>query len=194
MGTGRHCGCRTSCNAATAMVLVLVLVAVVISLVVIFKVKPPMTHVSSITPRNVTVALDLARLQVHLNMTLGVDLSLKNPNRASFEYGNSSAMLSYRGEFVGEAPIPAGEVLPNETKRMELILTVMADRLLLSNSALISDVAAGRIVFTSYTRLSGKVRFFGAVKVRGSTTARCEFSVFIGNNTIGDQSCKYKTN
>ncbi|KAI4331662.1 hypothetical protein MLD38_029825 [Melastoma candidum] len=135
MKTGRHCSCRTLCASATMTVLVLVLAAVVISFMVIFKVKPPSTNVNSISPGKVTVALDLARLQVHLNLALGVDLSLKNANRASFEYGNISAMLTYRGKFVGEAPISAGEVFPKGTKRMELTLTVMADQLLLSNSA-----------------------------------------------------------
>ncbi|KAI7997450.1 Serine/threonine-protein phosphatase PP1 [Camellia lanceoleosa] len=84
-------------------------------------------------------SLDFMRLRVNLNVSLDVNLSIKNPNKVGFKYTNSSALLKYRGEVVGDVPVPAGEISAGETLPMNMTLTVLADRLL-SNSDVYSDV------------------------------------------------------
>ncbi|KAK7837279.1 hypothetical protein CFP56_021437 [Quercus suber] len=84
-----------------------------------------------------------------------IDLSVKNPNKAGFKYSNSTAYLNYRGQLVGEVPIPADQISAGETKPMNISLTLLADRLL-SNSDLYSDVKSGVLALNSNVRLLGK--------------------------------------
>jgi hypothetical protein len=121
-----------------------------------------------------------------------MDLSIKNPNKVSAKYKDSSAFLNYRGQVVGEVPIPAGKISADSTKPMNVTLTLVADRLL-SDSQLFSDAMAGAIPFNILTKISGKVSIFNLFKVKFTCTVRCDLVVFVSNSTIGDQKCKYKT-
>ncbi|WCJ27894.1 Late embryogenesis abundant (LEA) hydroxyproline-rich glycoprotein family [Euphorbia peplus] len=183
---------RNICLAVTAAVIILIVVIIVILAFTVFKPKEPTTIVESITVENLNVALDVARLGVDLNITLGVDLSVTNPNKVGFKYRNGSALLNYRGQLVGEVPIPAGEIGSDDTKPMNISVTVMADRLI-SDPQLYADVVAGVLDFNSYIELSGKVSILKIFKVSIDTTTNCDFPVFINNQTVGEEQCKSKT-
>ncbi|KAM7463869.1 hypothetical protein LguiA_031990 [Lonicera macranthoides] len=145
---------RNICLGVIAAVLVLALILLILGLTV-FKAKRPVTTVNSVSLKNFDLNLDILRLRVNLNLTLDVHLSVKNPNRVGFKFNNSTALLKYRGEIVGEVPIPAGKINADGTSNMNLTLTLLADRLL-SNSNLYSDVIAGALPLSTYTRISGK--------------------------------------
>ncbi|KAK2981876.1 hypothetical protein RJ640_010393 [Escallonia rubra] len=147
---------RNICLAVTLFLLALVLLIVILALTV-FKAKRPVNTVNSVSLKDFDLSLDIARFRVHLNITLDVNLSVQNPNKVGFKYTDSSALVKYRGEVVGEVPLPAGKIGAGETKAMNLTLTVLADRLL-SNSNAYSDVVAGALPLTIYTRISGKVK------------------------------------
>ncbi|BAT83851.1 hypothetical protein VIGAN_04108700 [Vigna angularis var. angularis] len=131
---------RKVCLIVTGVVIALVLVIVILALTV-FKAKHPTTVVDSTKLEDFHMSLDIARLRVDLNVTLSTDVSVKNPNKVGFKYSDSTAHLNYRGQLIGEVPIPAGEISSGETKGFNLTLTIMADRLL-SNSQLFSDVTS----------------------------------------------------
>nr|XP_018625638.1 uncharacterized protein LOC108944785 isoform X2 [Nicotiana tomentosiformis] len=120
---GRNC-----CFICLAILLLLGLLFLILGLTV-FKAKKPVITVNSVSLRDFSVDI----LQVHLNVTLQVDLSVKNPNRVGFKYDSTSAILQYKGQVVGDAPIPSGGIGSRETRPMNITLTVMADRLF-SNS------------------------------------------------------------
>ncbi|OAY41670.1 uncharacterized protein LOC110622390 [Manihot esculenta] len=183
---------RNICLAVTAAVIVVFVLVVVILALTVFKAKKPSTTIDSITLDNLRMSLDIARMGVDLNMTLDVDLTVKNPNKVGFKFKNGSALLNYRGEVVGEVPIPAGKIGADETKPMNVTLTVMADRLL-SNSQLYTDVASGAITLSTLIKLSGKVSILSIFKVNVHSKTTCDFTVFVSNVTVGDQNCKYKT-
>ncbi|KAJ9185519.1 hypothetical protein P3X46_005146 [Hevea brasiliensis] len=183
---------RNICLGVTAAVIVVFVLVVVILALTVFKAKEPSTTIDSIALDNLRVSLDLARLGVDLNLTLDVDLTVKNPNNVGFKFKNGSALLNYRGEVVGDVPIPAGKIGADETKPMNVTVTVMADRLL-SNSQLYTDVMSGVMKLSTLIKLSGKVSIFNIFKVTVHTTTTCDFSVFVSNATVGDQNCKYKT-
>ncbi|XP_065853111.1 uncharacterized protein [Euphorbia lathyris] len=183
---------RNICLGVTVAVIVLIVLIIVILAFTVFKAKEPKTSVESITVENLKMSLDVARLGVDLNITLGVDLSVKNPNKVGFKYKNGSALLNYRGELVGEVPIPAGKIGSDETRPMNVSVTVMADRLI-SNSQLYSDVISGVLMFNSLVKLSGKVSILKIFKVSVDTTTNCDFTVFVSNQTVGDQNCNSKT-
>lgn len=182
---------RNICLGVTAAVIVVFVLVVVILAFTVFKAKEPSTTVDSITLNNLRVSLDSARMGVNLNMTLDVDLTVTNPNKVGFKYKNGSALLDYKGEVFGEVPIPAGKIGADDTKPMNVTVTVMADRLL-SNSQLYTEVLSGVMTVSTVIKISGKVLIFNIFKVSADTTTTCDITVFISNSTVGDQNCKYK--
>ncbi|XP_048139136.1 uncharacterized protein LOC115752521 [Rhodamnia argentea] len=183
--------CRNICISLVA-ILVLIVVLIVILAFTVFKAKHPVTTVNSVKLKNLQVSLSVAPLGLNLNVTLDVDLSIKNPNKVGFKYKNSTALLNYRGELVGEVPIPAGEISADRTKQMNVSLTVLANRLL-SNSQAYTDFLSGVLTLNTYTKMSGKVTIMGLFKVHVVSTTSCDLSVFVSNRTVGDQHCRYKT-
>ncbi|GKV04276.1 hypothetical protein SLEP1_g16452 [Rubroshorea leprosula] len=183
---------KNPCFIAIAVLLAVGLLILILALTV-FKAKKPVTTINSVHLGHLDVGLDFPRLGVSLNVTLDVDLSVKNPNKVGFKYKNSSAELNYRGKLVGEVPIPAGEISPDETVGMNLTVTVMADRLLSDSSQLFSDVLSGVLPINTLTRISGKVKLLNLFKIKVISTTSCDVTIFTSNRTIADQDCKYKT-
>ncbi|XP_038689015.1 uncharacterized protein LOC119988145 [Tripterygium wilfordii] len=181
---------RNVCFCVIATIVVIVLIIVILALTV-FKAKRPVTTINAVSLKDLDVSLNLPRVRVNLNVTLDVDLSIKNPNKVGFKYKNSTTLLNYRGEQVGEVPITADKISAGETKAMNLTLTIMADKLL-SNSQVYSDVIGGELPLSTFSRISGKVSIIG-IKLKVVSTTTCDFTVFISNRTVGDQHCKYKT-
>ncbi|XP_022149721.1 uncharacterized protein LOC111018077 [Momordica charantia] len=121
-----------------------------------------------------------------------VDLSVRNPNKVAFKYSDGTAVIRYRGEEFGEAPIPAGRLAADGTQGMNLSLTMIADRLL-AKPELFPDVVAGELPISTYARLSGKVTVIGVFKIHVVASTACDFAVDIKNRSIGDQQCHYRT-
>lgn len=170
-------------------ILVVGLIILILGLTV-FKAKRPATTVNSVSLKDFHLSVDILRLRVLLNVTLDADLSVTNPNRVAFQYDNSSAVLEYRGQVVGEAPIPAGNIGSRQTLPMNITLTLMADRLL-SDSNLYSDVTSGTLPLTTYTRISGYVRILFKIHVVSYTT--CDLYVDVTSRSLTKQTCHYRT-
>ncbi|XP_043706709.1 uncharacterized protein LOC122656288 [Telopea speciosissima] len=171
--------------------LLLVVVLVVILVSTVFKPKHPVTAINSINVKGLKVSLGPA-LRVDLNLTLNLDISVKNPNRAGFKYGNSSALLYYRGEVVGEAAIPPGNISPEGTAEMNTTVTVLADRLLY-DSNFYSDVISGTLAFSTYTIISGRVNILNLFKHHLVSYTSCNVTVNLSNRSVNDSECRYKT-
>lgn len=182
----------TTCCAATVAVLVAVVLLIVILAFTVFKPKRAVTTVDTVSLKNLDFSVDVLRLRVELNVTLNLGLTVENPNKVGFRYKNSSALLNYRGQLVGEAPIPADEISAGETKPMNLTLTLLADRLL-SDSQAYSDVVSGELPLNTYTKISGKVMLMNIFRIHVVSTSSCDLTLFVSNRTVGNQQCKYKT-
>uniref|UniRef100_A0A5B7C8S4 Late embryogenesis abundant protein LEA-2 subgroup domain-containing protein n=1 Tax=Davidia involucrata TaxID=16924 RepID=A0A5B7C8S4_DAVIN len=108
---------RNICFAVIAVILAVVLLIVILGLTV-FKAKRAVTTVNSVALKDFQFSLDIARLRAYLNVTVDINLSVKKCNKVGFEFTNSSALLKYRGQVVGEAPILAGKKSVDETLSM----------------------------------------------------------------------------
>ncbi|GAV91399.1 LEA_2 domain-containing protein, partial [Cephalotus follicularis] len=179
---------RNICIGLSGAIVVIAIVIVILALTV-FKKKDPITTVNSVTLQDLDVSFDISRLKVYVNLTLDFNLSVKNPNKVSFKYTNSSAFLYYRGQIVGEVPIPADQMSADATKVYNLTATILADRLL----SAFSDVMAGQLPLNIYSQLSGKVRIFNIFNIHVKTSSSCDFTIFVSNRTVSDQQCHYKT-
>ncbi|TKY69019.1 Late embryogenesis abundant protein [Spatholobus suberectus] len=188
VGSGKG---RKVCLTVTGVVIAIVLLIVILALTV-FKAKHPVTTVESVKLEDFHVGLDIAKLKVDLNVTLDVDVSVKNPNKVGFKYSDSTAHLNYRGQLIGEVPVPAGEISSGETKGFNLTVTIMADRLL-SDSQLYSDVTSGTLPLNTFVKISGKVSILGSIKVHVVSSTSCDFAINISTRAVGNQECQYKT-
>ncbi|XP_044491526.1 uncharacterized protein LOC123215474 [Mangifera indica] len=168
------------------LTLILLILTIVILSFTVFKAKDPVITVDSVALDYLSVHLDIARVTVNINLTVAVNLTIDNPNKVGMKYNNTTSTLIYRGEEVGEIPIPAGEVSADESVHMSVLVTVMADRFM-SNSQVFNDVVAGSLSLSSYTKITGKVSIFKIFKVHVTTVSECSFTVFISNRTTSDE-------
>uniref|UniRef100_A0A2P2MQY5 Late embryogenesis abundant protein LEA-2 subgroup domain-containing protein n=1 Tax=Rhizophora mucronata TaxID=61149 RepID=A0A2P2MQY5_RHIMU len=184
---------RNICLGVTVAVILVVVLVVVILAFTVFKAKRPVTTVDSVSLKNLQMSVDVARLVVNLNLTLDVDLSIKNPNKVSIKYTNSSASLNYRGKQVGEVPIPAGKISADKTQPMNLTVNFMASQLFSDRQFFSDVVTTGVLPLNAFTRISGKVRILKMFRVRVISRVSCDITVLLSNQTIGQQNCQYKS-
>uniref|UniRef100_A0A8I6XNY9 Late embryogenesis abundant protein LEA-2 subgroup domain-containing protein n=2 Tax=Hordeum vulgare subsp. vulgare TaxID=112509 RepID=A0A8I6XNY9_HORVV len=149
-----------------ASVVIAGIVALVLALTV-FKVKDPVFTMNDVTLEDVDGEFLGAddRHPVSVNATLNADISIKNPNVASFSYDRSETSFYYKGETVGVAYAPDGEVGAGRTVRMNVTLDALADRI--SPNVNVTDLIFGQgqdYDLTSYTEISGRVGVLGIYK------------------------------
>ncbi|XP_024013406.1 uncharacterized protein LOC18021324 [Eutrema salsugineum] len=184
---------RKICICITLLIIILVIFIVLLVLALtLFKAKRPITTIDSVAVDRFQASVDPLALKVNLNLTLRVDFSLKNPNRVGFSYDSSSALLNYRGQLIGEAPLPASRIGPEKTKAMNLTLTLMADRLL-AESQLLSDVMAGVIPLNTFVKVAGKVSVLNIFKIKVQSSTSCDLNISVSNRNVTSRHCKYST-
>ncbi|KAK3161873.1 hypothetical protein QOZ80_1BG0082540 [Eleusine coracana subsp. coracana] len=167
------CGCL-----ATTVVL-LGIVALVLALTV-FRVKDPVLTMNRVTLEGIDG--DLGTVSTHpvsVNATLSADISIENPNAASFAFSRSETDFYYAGETVGVAYAPAGEVGAGRTVRMNVTLDVLADRV--SPNVNATDLIFGQDYnVTSYTEITGRVNVLGIYKRDLDIKMNCSITLEVG--------------
>jgi hypothetical protein len=122
--------CAIWCCGCCATTVVLLGIVVLVLALTVFKVKDPVLTMNSVTLEGVDGDLGTEeRHPVSVNATLSADISIKNPNVASFRFARSETDFYYAGETVGVAYAPDGEVGADRTVRMNVTLDVLADRI-----------------------------------------------------------------
>lgn len=175
---------------STSLILLIVIVIVILAFTV-FKVKDPKVTTNEITITNLNTQLtQFPTPQVKINMSMLVNMSIKNPNIASFKLGNSTATVYYRGVAVADAQIPPGLVKARKTTGMNVTAVVMADRLA-SNSDLLTDVMKGEMNMSAYLVIPGRVKIL-FIKKHAEVRMNCTIKVNISSREIQDLSCQRK--
>ncbi|PON56770.1 Immunoglobulin-like fold containing protein [Trema orientale] len=179
------CGCITALMLIQAVVIIILIFTV-------FRVKDPVIKMNKIT----VTQLDLVNNTTPkpgTNMSLTADVSVKNPNVASFKYKNTTTTLYYHGMVVGEARGPPGQAKPKRTMRMNITVDIITDRLL-SSPNLAADVGSGLLTMSSYSRIPGRVKMLNIIKRHVVVKMNCTMKVNISSQTIQEQKCKRKVN
>ncbi|KAL4572555.1 hypothetical protein LXL04_019335 [Taraxacum kok-saghyz] len=182
---------RCICLSVIAAVIVVLGLIILILALTVFKAKKPVTTVNSVAIKDFDASINLLPPRVSLNISLDLDISIKNPNKVGVKYRDSSAILLYKGQAVGEVPIPAGEIGSDDTTQMNLTLTIFADRLL-TNSDVYTDVINGNLPVSTYTKISGKARILNLFNIRIVSVSSCDLNIDISNQRISNQTCQYK--
>ncbi|KAK9927083.1 hypothetical protein M0R45_024285 [Rubus argutus] len=108
------------CGLAAAMFLILAVMAIVLGFTV-FHVKGPKIKMNGVTIEG----LASANGTLPTNITLLVDVSIKNPNVASYKYENTTTWVYFNGTEVGEGRIPAGVAKARRTMRMNMTVDIV---------------------------------------------------------------------
>ncbi|XP_011095803.1 uncharacterized protein LOC105175154 [Sesamum indicum] len=156
----------------------------------VFKPKHLVTAVNSFSLAHFDSSVDILKRRVYLNFTLDAQVTVENPNWVGLKYANTTAVLRYRGNDAGEAPIPAGEIGARDTRILNISLALMADRLL-DDSDFYSNAISGTLHFQNFVRVSGKVRIVFNIHVVAYST--CDLDIHLSTATITNKTCHYKT-
>lgn len=156
--------CLLWCCGCCATSVVLLGITVLVLALTVFRVKDPVLTMNGVTLEGVDGGPgSTPEHPVSVNATLSADISIKNPNVASFAFGRSETDFYYGGETVGVAYAPRGEVGADRTVRMNVTLDVLADRV--SPSVNATDLIFGKEYnLTSYTEIAGRISVLGIYK------------------------------
>ena len=180
------------CIAATFGIVITIVIIAVIMAFTVFKPQKLVTKIDSIEINDMDVGFNMFNMSLKLNVSFDVGVSVKNPNKFGLKYYDGLAQLNYRGQNIGEAPIPNGEILAEETKVVNATLTLMADRLL-SNSQVISDVTSDKLPISLFMKIYGEVNILEIFKFNGNSTLSCDFDVIVSKKRIENNVCHSKT-
>ncbi|XP_073307166.1 uncharacterized protein [Primulina huaijiensis] len=183
----RHRNCVKCCGCTTAILLILV-TTVIILMVTIFHLKDPVLifNMSKIEGLDV---LKEAKAPSGLNLRSEAEVSIKNPNVVSFKFNNTTTIVYYDGFVIGEAVNPSGQAKARRTLRMNVLMYIMVDKIL-AVPRLRDDLVAKTLPFSTYTRITGKVKLANVIQKRFVVTLNCTVDVSVSGQTIEDKNCK----
>ncbi|XP_008803236.2 uncharacterized protein LOC103716837 [Phoenix dactylifera] len=172
--------CLMICCLVAAVIIILLVVTFVILYFTMFKPKQPEVVAKPVYLRNMEFGL----LPVPtLNVSLGLDVFVKNQNRAGFKYDNTTTSIYYRGVLVGVASIEAGTIDARATDVIPTVADLQAGKIIL-NPSFLPDVVSGSLNFTSSSNLEGDVILLDIFKLHASTRVSCDISVFLMTSSI----------
>ncbi|EEF43908.1 uncharacterized protein LOC112534765 [Ricinus communis] len=163
------------CCGITAILTVIIAVVLVILYFTVFKPKEPNVITRSVALENIKVAWP----QLFLNITLGVGVIIDNKNYGGFKYSNSTAYVSYRGNVIGEAPVPADTVPARKKHDTSTSVTIFANKLFEDDNFLHDFLIVGILNFTAASTLHGKASFLDLFKVEATIFTTCDISLFV---------------
>ncbi|KAJ1381405.1 Late embryogenesis abundant protein [Sesbania bispinosa] len=180
------------CGCVTAGFLLLLVIVIVILAFTVFKVKDPKVTTNNITLTNLDLIINqFPTPQVKLNMSMLVDMSIKNPNAASFKLGNTTTTVYYHDVAVAEARTPPGIAKARRTFGMNVTVDVMADRLASSPDLVADVVRKGEMTMNTYSVIPGRVKVL-FVKKHVEVRMNCTVIVKISSRAIQDMICERK--
>ncbi|ESW07142.1 hypothetical protein PHAVU_010G105100 [Phaseolus vulgaris] len=168
--------------------LLLLAIVVIVLIFTVFRVKDPVMTMNGIKITTLELSNTDMTPQSGANMSLVADVSVKNPNVASFKYSNTTTSLYYRGIMVGEARLPPGRAKARRTIRMNVTIDVITDRLV-SSPDFRTDLGSGLMTMSSFSRVPGQVKILNLFKRHVVVKMNCSTTFNISTQAIKEQSC-----
>jgi len=176
---------------ACPLIFLLLLATVIIVLIfTVFRVKDPVITMNGVKITKLELSNTMTP-QPGANMSLVADVSVKNPNVASFRYSNTTTSLYYRGVMVGEARGPPGRAKARRTIRMNVTIDVITDRVV-SSPDFRTDLGSGLMTMSSFSRVPGQVKILNLFKRHVVVKMNCSTTFNISTQAITEQSCMRK--
>ncbi|KAF9669014.1 hypothetical protein SADUNF_Sadunf14G0063400 [Salix dunnii] len=177
------------CCAFTVAIFVILVIAIVVVRFTVFRVKDPIIKMNDVT----VTRLELTNGTIPkpgVNISLIADVSVKNPNLASFKYRTTTTTLYYHGQVVGEARNGPGHARARKTMRMNVTVDIILDRIM-SNPSLNADFISGLLSMNAYTQVPGRMKIV-IVKRNIVVKMNCSMALNITNQQVQTQECKQK--
>ncbi|KAL0312530.1 UNVERIFIED_CONTAM: hypothetical protein Sradi_5652300 [Sesamum radiatum] len=187
--TRRHRKCIRCCGCSAAVLLILA-VMIIILMFTVFRVKDPVLKMNSVKIDGLSLLhSNTAGFQPGLNLTFVADVSIKNPNVASFKFDNTTTFVYYDGTVVGEVKSPAGQARARRTLRMNVTIDVAVEKVV-GVGRFKSDFDAGIFPVSTYTRISGRVRITDMIKRSVVVKMNCTMNVNTSSQGVQDRNCR----
>lgn len=184
----KYCAC-------VSVFLFLLAITIIILIFTVFKIKDPIIRMNGVTVEKLdlvnTTGTILPIPKPGSNMTIRADVSVKNPNYASFRYSNTTTTISYRDTVVGEARGPPGKSKARRTMRMNITIDIIADKIV-SHPGLQDDISTGLLTMNSFTSVGGRVKLLNMIKKHVVVKMNCSITVNITSQAIQEQKCTKK--
>ncbi|XP_057864086.1 uncharacterized protein LOC131072077 [Cryptomeria japonica] len=188
-------GSKRSSTFASCIVGALFLVFIIIILLILFfslfKTKDPRITVNALQVPDFHVSDFPDPGNSTVNFTISVYLTLKNPNRASFNYYDSTLQLNYEGDQIGFMFIPAGKVLSQRSQFIGITLPVEPfsahfnpdyDPTQGDNNTIFMSLEAN-------LKMAGRVRVLHVFTHHVQASAHCEVHIRIHDGSLRSFHC-----
>ncbi|KAF3447664.1 hypothetical protein FNV43_RR08366 [Rhamnella rubrinervis] len=158
----------------------------------VFDVKEPRIHMNRIFVQRLELD-ETGNIRTDVNITLLADVSVNNPNMASFRFGNTTTTIYYvDGTVIGEGRNPAGKAKARQTLRMNMTVDVFPAKILGLLGLVTESLASGALTIKTYTEIDGRVKIASAVKKNVEVKLNCNATFNINSRSIQEQNCKQK--
>ncbi|CAN6205564.1 unnamed protein product [Urochloa humidicola] len=160
------------CGVAAAVVVVLAVVFVALYFTV-FRPRSPKV-VATVVGTEVSA---ISWSPPTLNITVHVDVAVRNPNYAAFRYGEVVTVVRYHGDGVGQSVLPAGEIGARATETIAATVEVDTVRVAATHY-FFPDAALGVLPFETATEVAGKAVVLGRFKISARSEVACQVDVY----------------
>ncbi|KAL8088897.1 hypothetical protein AgCh_038602 [Apium graveolens] len=177
----------TKCCGCTSAVIAIVGVILLVLFLTVFKVKDPKINLNYVTIRGLQ-GVNPLNLVPNTNLTIIADVSVKNPNIASFKFKNATTDIYYENVLIGEAQIPEGNAKAKKTFQMKINIDFMLEKLV-GVPRLVGDLTTGSLSLTTKTSIRGRVEIVDIVKKTVGVKMDCSSTVIIADQSVQNQKC-----
>jgi len=170
------------CSVLLALIVVLAIVFIVLYFTV-FRPRSPQVAATVVSMRLEPGSDFSSLLAIKFNLSYDVDVTVNNPNYASFRYGDVVTELTYYGLPVGQSLMLAGEMKARATQTVGATVVVEVDKVVKSFN-FIQDFASGvlnppfKMPFQTRTTVAGKAVVAGTFKIRATSVVACSITSY----------------
>ncbi|XWS50022.1 hypothetical protein CRYUN_Cryun12cG0052800 [Craigia yunnanensis] len=175
------------CGCISALLLIQAVVVLVLFFTV-FHIHDPKIQMNSITIQRLEF-LSNDSLRTDVNVTLLADVSVKNPNVATFKFNNSTTLIYYGGRVVGEGNHLQGKAKARRTLRRNVTVEIVPEKILAVPSFM-SDITSGALNISSYTRISGRVKIMNIIKKNVVVKFNCTMTYRLFDEDFHGETCR----
>ncbi|GAU19385.1 hypothetical protein TSUD_76290 [Trifolium subterraneum] len=124
--------------------------------------------------------------------TVLADMSVKNTNSFTFRYGAVNTSVFYNDIEIGGGVTPPGKAKAQRTARFNVTLVLNAKQLV-DNQEWITDIRDQGLNFSTYTKISGKVKILNMFKRKVDVELNCtsQYNITTRSITSGDNCVGY---
>ncbi|XP_043718102.1 late embryogenesis abundant protein At1g64065-like [Telopea speciosissima] len=198
--------CIQCCGCVSISILIVVIILIIL-IFTVFKVKDPTMSLNSVSFDHISVSnattpsttppnlpATTTTTNPSINATMTADMSVKNPNIASFKFNPATTILYYYGSEIGNAKNPAGNAKAKKTMQMNLTISLFIE----ADSStptklehLTSDLSSGQMTMSSYTVLDGRVNVLNIFKKNIEIKMNCTMTILISTTAMSlkDMQC-----